>query len=214
MKIIKTLICAAAISFSLAFAARADEVNIGARVITSGGRLNARSSPSIEGEIIGKLNSGAIVHVIEASADSDWVAIEWCDSSAFVSKKYLSIVNPNLPESAKWLGPVLNKRNGTVLGPSGRETYYNLNMNGVIKIMRRAGYHENDYPYWEHDNGCKMFGPYIMCAANLNTHPRGSLIETSLGTGIVCDTGDFAYNGSGVAVDVAVTWQSAQAHGL
>lgn len=101
-----------------------------------------------------------------------------------------------------WDGPILNRVNGTVKGPSGKETYYNLNMSGVISIMRELGY---DYEYWVRDDGVKMFGPYVMCAANLEVHPRGSLVETSLGTAIVCDTGSFARENP-YQLDIAVSW--------
>ena len=50
-----------------------------------------------------------------------------------------------------------------------------------------------------------MLGDYIMCAANLRVHPRGSLVESSLGTCIVCDTGGFASRNSN-QLDIAVTW--------
>ena len=104
--------------------------------------------------------------------------------------------NPN------WDGPVLSRGNGSVHGPSGKETYYNLNMSGVVNIMRRMG---NTDEYWVRDDGCKMLGNYIMCAANLRVHPRGSLVESSLGTCIVCDTGGFA-RGNSNQLDIAVTW--------
>jgi len=94
-------------------------------------------------------------------------------------------------ESIRWKGPVLSKSRGTITGPSGKETYYNLNMNGVVNIMRRMG---NTDEYWVRDDGVKMLGDYIMVAANLNVHPRGSLVDTSLGKAIVCDTGGFAYS--------------------
>ena len=100
---------------------------------------------------------------------------------------------------------VLNRSNGTVIGPSGKETYYNLNMNGVVKIMRRQGFSEEEYPYWVREDGCKMLGPYIMCAADLALRPRGSLVESSLGTCIVADTGDFIY-ANPTQIDIAVDW--------
>ena len=101
-----------------------------------------------------------------------------------------------------WDGPVLSRSNGSVKGPNGKETYYNLNMNGVVNIMRRMG---NTDEYWVRDDGCKMLGNYIMCAANLGVHPRGSLVESSLGTCIVCDAGGFA-SGNSNQLDIAVTW--------
>ena len=99
-------------------------------------------------------------------------------------------------------GPVLTASAGTVQGPSGKETYYNLDMSGVISIMNSMGY---NYSYWVRSDGCKMFGDYIMCAASLDIRPRGSLVETSLGTAIVCDTGTFAY-GNAYQLDIATTW--------
>lgn len=105
-------------------------------------------------------------------------------------------------ESIRWKGPVLSKRAGTVMGPSGKETYYNLNMSGVVNIMRRMG---NTDEYWVREDGCKMLGDYIMVAANLNIRPRGSIVETSLGKAIVCDTGGFAKRNP-YQIDVAVTW--------
>ena len=99
----------------------------------------------------------------------------------------------------------LTRRGGVYNGPSGRETYYNLNMSGIVQIMRDLGYSEEDYPYWVREDGCKMFGNYIMVAANLSIRPRGTILETSLGTAIVCDTGTFIYtypNG----IDIATNW--------
>ncbi len=98
---------------------------------------------------------------------------------------------------------ILTRDLGLIEGPSGNETWYNLNMDGVIKIMYEAGYEE--YQYWIREDGVKMFGQYVMCAADLELHPRGTLVETSLGMGIVCDTGTFTYEDP-YRIDIAVTW--------
>ena len=100
-------------------------------------------------------------------------------------------------------GDHLTKSGGVYYGPSGKETYYNLNMNGVVSNAQNMGI---EGEYWVREDGCKMYGDYIICAADLNVHPRGSLVESSLGTCIVLDTGGFATNGSGVALDIAVNW--------
>ena len=113
-----------------------------------------------------------------------------------------SPVIPMYIENTRWKGPVLSKSRGTITGPSGKETYYNLNMSGVVSIMRRMG---NTDEYWVRDDGVKMLGDYVMVAANLNIRPRGSLIETSLGMGIVCDTGTFAKRNP-TQLDIAVAW--------
>lgn len=108
-------------------------------------------------------------------------------------------------ENAVWRGPVLTATAGTVMGPSGKETYYNLPMGGVVRIMRNMGFSEAEYPYWIREDGCKMLGDYIMVAANLNVHPRGSTVETSRGLGLVCDTGGFARSNP-YQIDIATSW--------
>ena len=108
----------------------------------------------------------------------------------------------NQTRSLNWNGPVLSRSKGSVYGPSGKETYYNLNMSGCVRNMNRRGYY---YDVWVRNDGCKMFGDYIMCAANLGVHPFGSLVECSLGTCIVVDTGGFAA-GNPNQLDIAVTW--------
>ena len=105
-------------------------------------------------------------------------------------------------QSYSWDGSVLTKSKGVNYGPSGKETYYNLDMSGCVRIMRGMG---NKDKYWVRDDGCKMLGDYIMCAANLTVHKRGSLVESSLGTCIVVDTGTFAA-GNPSQLDIAVTW--------
>ena len=112
---------------------------------------------------------------------------------------------PETVSETVWEGQILTRSLGTIQGPSGKETYYNLNMNGVVNIMRNMGYDEVSYPYWERSDGCKMLGDYIMVAADLTIRPRGSLIETSLGTAMVCDTGAFTQNNQ-YQLDIAVNW--------
>lgn len=109
---------------------------------------------------------------------------------------------PEASQSFTWNGSRLTAGSGVNYGPSGKETYYNLDMTGVIYMMRCLG---NTDEYWVRSDGCKMLGNYIMIAANLNVHPRGSLVQTSLGTGIVCDTGSFAEEDPN-QIDIAVTW--------
>lgn len=101
-----------------------------------------------------------------------------------------------------WDGPVLNASAGIIQGPSGSETYYNLDMSGVISIMQSLGY---DYDYWIRDDGVKMYGEYVMCAADLSIRPKGTILETSLGPGMVCDTGDFIAVDN-YRLDIAVNW--------
>ena len=97
---------------------------------------------------------------------------------------------------------VLTASNGVNYYGNQKETYYNLNMDGVISIAKSQGI---EGEYWVREDGCKMYGDYIIVAANLDIHPRGSLVETSLGTGIVLDTGGFAASDPN-QVDIATDW--------
>lgn len=106
-----------------------------------------------------------------------------------------------------WTGPKLAPGIGTVYGPTGKETYYDMPMWTLISWARDAGYSEEEYPYWVREDGCKMLGKFIMCAANLDHFPRYSLVESSLGTCIVVDTGDFIYYDEGWNwLDIATDW--------
>lgn len=96
----------------------------------------------------------------------------------------------------------LTASKGVNYGPSGKETYYNLNMNGVVATMQGMGIPGQ---YWVREDGVKMYGDYVMVAADLNTHPRGSLVESSLGTAIVVDTGGFAASNPN-QLDIATAW--------
>lgn len=83
-----------------------------------------------------------------------------------------------------------------------KETYYNLDMSGVISNAKNMGI---EGEYWVREDGVKMYGDYVIVAANLDVYPRGSTVETSLGMGIVLDTGEFAiYNQN--QIDIATNW--------
>lgn len=106
---------------------------------------------------------------------------------------------------ASYSGAKLSRSRGSIQGPSGKETYYNLNMSGVVSIMRRMGFSESEYPYNVRADGVKCLGPYVMVAAHLGNRPRGSKVQTSLGTGMVCDTGGFAASNP-TQIDIATAW--------
>ena len=108
-------------------------------------------------------------------------------------------------KSISWDGLPLSRSRGSIYGPSGKETYYDLPMCGVIRGMRARGFSSDQYAYWIREDGVKMFGNYIMCAANLQLHPYGTLVESSLGTCMVVDTGSFA-SGNPTQLDIATDW--------
>lgn len=176
--------------------------------------VNVRRKPSLKSKIIDIFYINTEIEYI--SEKEKWVKIKYKNKYAYIYKDYVSEeittitttieeekesgknYNCNYNNSSEKLTPL----KGVNYGPSGKETYYNLNMSGIIQIMRRMG---NNDPYWVREDGCKMLGNYIMVAADLNIRPRGSIVETSLGLGIVCDTGSFIYSNP-YQLDIAVTW--------
>lgn len=101
-----------------------------------------------------------------------------------------------------WEEPHLTRDGGVYRYHGQKETWYNLPMDGVISIARERGI-EGEYHVRE--DGVKMYGDYIIIAADYDTHPYGSIVETSLGDGIVLDTGSFAAECPS-QVDIAVEW--------
>lgn len=163
-----------------------------------------RSEPEIDqSTALGLLRQGDEVDVIEQEG-------QWCkcivnDEEVYIHSTLLteeikstSIVTATITDEEVPLSASL----GRIQGPSGEETYYNLNMKGCVERMKSLGY---DYEYWIRDDGVKMFGNYVMVAANFELRPLGTIIETSLGFGIVVDTGEFV-NENPTQLDIAVTW--------
>ena len=157
------------------------------------------------------------VHLVKAVTTNDCHEVIQTKASTVVKEK--TEADKKAEEAAKkkeeekklavvetsYSGTKLSRSRGSIQGPSGKETYYNLNMNGVVSIMRRMGFSESEYPYNVRADGVKCLGPYVMVAAHLGKRPRGSKVQTSLGTGLVCDTGGFAANNP-TQIDVATSW--------
>ena len=157
------------------------------------------------------------VHLVKAITTNDCHEVIQTKASTVVKEK--AEADKKAEEAAKkkeeekkgaivetsYSGAKLSRSRGSIQGPSGKETYYNLNMTGVVSIMRRMGFSESEYPYNVRADGVKCLGPYVMVAAHLGKRPRGSKVQTSLGTGLVCDTGGFAANNP-MQIDIATAW--------
>lgn len=142
---------------------------------------------------------------IETSEATEVTEPEETQSEIVETSEPVEVEETEVPEETKWDGPVLDAYIGTIQGPSGKETYYDLPMRGVIDIMEDLGYVGDEWYFWIREDGVKMYGKYIMCAANLQLRPKGTIIETSLGTAIVCDTGGFAKHNK-YQLDIATDW--------
>lgn len=167
--------------------------------------IRVRTSPTIDTDnIITVLPYQTKVKIFAESFDGEWAVLNFEDQIAYISKEYIQETLPKDDTyNHNWDGKVLNNSNGKVEGPSGIETYYNLPMSGCVRLMNNLGYYGT---VWTRSDGAKMWDGYVMVAADLSIHPKGSLVETTLGTGIVVDTGDFVHNGSGVSLDIATAW--------
>ena len=97
---------------------------------------------------------------------------------------------------------VLTKKGGVNTFEGHQETYYNLKMDRIIQRAQDKG-----IPglYWENPEGIKMYGYFVIVAADWNEHPYGSTVNTSKGWGIVLDTGDFVRRDS-TLIDIATNW--------
>lgn len=96
--------------------------------------------------------------------------------------------------SASSGGGVLTPSSGVNWFNGRKETYYNLNMSGVVANAKNMGI-EGDY--WVRGDGVKMYGNYVIVAAQMD---KGTIIDTSLGAGIVLD-----WCPAGT-IDIAVSW--------
>lgn len=91
-------------------------------------------------------------------------------------------------------GSRLTRSSGVNYYNGNKETYYNLDMSGVISNAQSMGIQGN---YWIRDDGVKMYGDYVIVAAQMD---KGTIISTSLGAGIVLD-----YCPSN-SIDIATNW--------
>ena len=99
-------------------------------------------------------------------------------------------------------GRVLTKKGGINTFEGHQESWYNLKM---TKVIQRAQANGITGVYWENADGLKMYGSYIIVAANYDIYPYGSLVNTSRGMGIVLDTGEFIKKNP-IMIDLAVAW--------
>lgn len=109
-----------------------------------------------------------------------------------------------IPKEETPKAAVLNRRDGVNYFNGQKETYYNLKMGGVIRLLDETGIKHGEY--WTREDGVKMLGDYIMLATDTRRWPKGTILETSLGTGLVVDHCSGSESYPGLWIDVAVTW--------
>lgn len=161
-----------------------------------------RILPDLNATVYETLSQNTQLHVTGVN-ECGFVRIEIDGGEYYVESADLSETKIYIPKmNTLWNGPVLTPGAGTIIGPSGKETYYNLNMSACVQNAKNAGA-EGDY--WVREDGVKMLGEYVMVAADFSIRPLCTIVPTSLGMGIVVDTGGFVMNNA-TQLDIAVAW--------
>lgn len=132
---------------------------------------------------------------IQEQAEADKKAAEEEAARAAKAAKTAQVSSSaNVSYSAPSGGGMLTPSSGINWFNGRKETYYNLNMAGVVSNAHAMGI---DGDYWVRGDGVKMYGGYVIVAAQM---AKGTIISTSLGRGIVLD-----YCPAGT-IDIAVNW--------
>lgn len=158
---------------------------------------NIRESNSSESSILATLFKGQCLTV--TPVDIQWAYVEYDGISGYIS---MSCLADSFEYTECYNYEMLNTINGRVAGPSGNETYYNEDMSFIVGRLQRLGYSGE---YWVRADGVKMFGDYVMVAAAFDDRPIGTIIQTTRGVAIVCDTGKYI-EWDWTGIDVATNW--------
>lgn len=157
--------------------------------------LNIREQPNKESNIIDVVNINTELITVDNSNENGWIKIQMNDNYYYVASKYLSTtrveINPkvitsrssNVSEKSnintKNTG-VLTKSKGVNYFNGHRETWYSQ------KVLPGKGL---KIPGRHVDNrGLVCDGNGYICVAS-SDYPKGTIVETSLGTGKVYDSG-------------------------
>lgn len=166
-------------------------------------KVNFRAEEDDDSEILDTLKLNTKIEYIDDN--NDWFFVRYKGEYGYIKAEYVSDKKTKVANKKQISLPKnhLTRSKGVFYYNGRRESYYNLNMSGVVRIMRNRGF---DGVYSIREDGVKTLGGYVMVAADFRTYPRGSFVETSLGTGIVCDTGSFIYTYGSGALDIATAW--------
>lgn len=170
-------------------------------------KVNFRNEKNEDSDVINTLEINTKIKYIDD--DNDWLFVEYKGDYGYIKDDYISdtkikINNNDINKKENKIPKNhLTKSAGICYYNGRRESYYNLPMEGVVRIMHDAGFNGT---YAIRNDGVKTYNNYVMVAADFRTFPRGSIVETSLGIGIVCDTGSFVNTYGANAFDIATAW--------
>ena len=208
LKKLKSLLYAATLSTTVLVSANSNLEVAKAETIDDQAALNANNLFAVAAETNTLATLPTTLESLTPTLDATTLALNPITPTLDTTTQSLNPITPAMENTIPiTAGKVLNKHDGILRnGPSGGdESYYDLDMSRVVQNMRTKGFDEINYPYWVRADGVKMLGNFVMVAANLQVHPRGSVVQTSLGTGLVCDTGAFAKTNK-LKLDIATSW--------
>ena len=163
-------------------------------------KLNIRKEPNLNSEIVDVVNINTELQIVDNSNDGEWTKIKRDENYYYVASKYLS----NEKVKIKQLEKTVIKDNNRV----NRSNSNNRNNNGSTGVLTKSkgvNYYNGHRETWYSQKvlpggGLKIPGRHVdnrglvcdrdgyICVAS-NDYPKGTIIETSLGTGKVYDCG-------------------------
>ena len=164
--------------------------------------LNIREEASIESKIIDVVNVNTQLETINYSKDDEWTKIKIDDNYYYVATKYLSnekvkieqkktttTATKNAETATKTNNSTKNQSSNTgVLTKSKGVNYYNGHRETYYSQKVLPGGGLNIPGRHVDDRGLVCDGDGYICVAS-NDYAKGTIVETSLGTGKVYDCG-------------------------
>lgn len=98
---------------------------------------------------------------------------------------------------------ILTAKLGTIQNENSniKETWYDLPMHNIVE--RADAYYGLEGVYEVREDGVKTYNGLVIVATNWDVYPYGSIVETSLGTGVVLD---MQTSKDKTVVDIATSW--------
>lgn len=144
-------------------------------------------------------------HVLNAGLNGDaraeYLGDRYDEVQALIDQKYTYVYSEptySAPVYYEPSGDALNPYDGINYYNGVLETYYDLPMEGLVDMVHALGI---EGTYWVREDGVKMWDDFVIVAADFDYEPRGTITETSLGTGIVLDTGEGGWGWHDIAVE-------------
>lgn len=157
--------------------------------------LNIRKEPNLDSEIVDVVNINTELQIVDNSDDGEWTKIKEGEDYYYVASKYLSTEKVKVeikPQIASTIvsrsSSSINNNNTGVLTKSKGVNYYNGHRETWYsqKVLPGGGL---QIPGRHVDNrGLVCDGDGYICVAS-SDYSKGTIVETSLGTGKVYDCG-------------------------